>query len=489
MPLFTLAQKIDSTQQESLYRPNFHFTPKAHWMNDPNGMFYYKNQYHLFYQHHPYSSVWGPMHWGHATSKDLLHWTHQPIAIFPDAIGTIFSGSAVVDSLNTSGFGKPGQTPIVSIFTQHNMEGEKAGRKDFQTQSIAYSVDEGKTWSKYANNPVIANPGIKDFRDPKVSWYAPLKKWILTLAVYDHIEFYSSPNLKQWVKESQVGYDGMGVHDGNWECPDLFPMEVDGKQHWVLLVSVNPGAPNKGSGTMYFVGDFDGHQFTPYDRKEKWLDYGPDNYAGVTFSNTGKEKILIGWMSNWNYAQEVPTTTWRSALTIPRNLSLIALKNNYYIESIPLIAKNAVSNIYNAPTMVLHNGDALSKIISHKGMPSRLQFSFDASKEMEWVLSNDKNEKIIIGYDPSVKQFYIDRTNAGNTSFNSRFPIKATAPRISNSNTITIDLLFDKMSVELFADGGLTVMSSIFFPTKTFSDMQWNAPQITLSDVKVQTIK
>jgi fructan beta-fructosidase len=485
-PTLLNAQSIDSTQQETLYRPTFHFTPKAHWMNDPNGMFYYKNQYHLFYQYHPYSSVWGPMHWGHATSKDLMHWSHQPVAIYPDSIGTIFSGSVVVDHSNTSGFGKPGQTPIVAIFTQHNMEGEKAGKNNYQQQSIAYSIDDGKTWTKYKGNPVITNPGKRDFRDPKVSWYAPTKKWILTLAVYDHIEFYSSSNLKQWTKESEVGYEGMGVHDGNWECPDLFSMEVNGKQHWVLLVSVNPGAPNKGSGTMYFVGDFDGHQFKPYDRKEKWLDYGPDNYAAVTFANTENQKILIGWMSNWNYAQAVPTTRWRSTMTVPRNLNLVSLNNTFYLKNTPVSSLNKVTAINKVfKSLSLHQGEAIANITQKNQLPTRLQFNVDPSKDMEWVVSNDKNEQLVIGYHANSKQFYINRKASGVVSFSDKFPMEAIAPRISNACTMHLDLVFDKTSVELFADGGLTVMSCLFFPTQPYNKLIWNAPNTTISDVSV----
>ena len=280
------------------HRPQFHFSPAAHWMNDPNGMVYYKGTYHLFYQYHPASSIWGPMHWGHATSKDMVHWQEQPIALYPDSLGWIFSGSTVVDVNNTSGFGKNGQPPLVAIFTHHNSVLEKQKSDKFQYQSLAYSVDEGKTWIKYAGNPVLPNPGITDFRDPKVRWYEAGKKWIMTLATKDRVTFYSSPDLKKWTKESEFGSD-LGAHGGVWECPDLFPLNHNGKTVWTLLVSINPGGPNGGSATQYFVGDFDGKTFKPYSTQTKWMDYGTDNYAGVTFSNTGNRTVLIGWMSNW----------------------------------------------------------------------------------------------------------------------------------------------------------------------------------------------
>lgn len=485
-----LCFNILSTSAQEQYRPSFHFTPKTNWMNDPNGLIYYKNQYHLFYQYHPYSAVWGPMHWGHAISKDLIHWEQLPIALYPDSLGTIFSGSAVIDQNNTSGFGKKGQTPMVAIFTQHSMEGERAGRNDFQQQSIAYSLDKGKTWTKYAGNPVIKNPGLKDFRDPKVFWFAPTKKWIMSLAVYDHIEFYSSSNLKQWDKESAIGYEGMGVHDGNWECPDLFPLDLNGKTHWVLLVSVNPGAPNKGSGTMYFIGDFDGHHFTPYDKKEKWLDYGPDNYASVSYSNTGKQKTIIGWMSNWNYAQNVPTTSWRSTMTLPRNLTLVEQGKTFYLKSTPTnYFQDILANSATIKCVNVIKGDLLSKLIKQNSMPSNIQFEMEANKDMEWVFSNDMQESLIIGYKAADQRFYINRTHSGNISFDKIFPSTAYAPRISKTKKMQIQMILDKTSVELFADGGLTLMTSLFFPTKPYDKVQWNAANSTICNLRVQIIK
>ena len=221
------------------------------------------------------------MHWGHATSKDLIHWQHLPIALYPDTLGYIFSGSAVVDVNNTSGFGKDGKVPLVAIFTQHDPKGAKAHRNDFQNQSIAYSLDEGKTWTKYGDNPVVKNPGIRDFRDPKVNWFEPDKKWIMTLATRDRITFFSSRNLREWTKESEFG-ENLGAHGGVWECPDLFTLNYGGKDIWILLVSVNPGGPNGGSATQYFTGTFDGHQFTSFQTDTRWIDYGPDDYAGVT---------------------------------------------------------------------------------------------------------------------------------------------------------------------------------------------------------------
>ncbi|HTJ52695.1 MAG TPA: glycoside hydrolase family 32 protein, partial [Cyclobacteriaceae bacterium] len=309
----------DSLYYNEAHRPQLHFSPKEKWMNDPNGMIYYQGEYHLFYQYYPEAMVWGPMHWGHAVSTDMIHWQHLPIAIYPDSLGLIFSGSAVADENNTSGLGTTEKPPMVAMFTYHSMEKEKAGKIDYQNQGIAYSIDKGRTWTKYDHNPVLKNPGIKDFRDPKVFWHAETKKWIVILAVHDHIELYSSDDLKTWHKLSEFGKT-YGTHGGVWECPDLFQVKVEkeNSKKWVMLVSVNPGGPNGGSGTQYFTGDFDGVKFVADENKKtiKWLDYGPDDYAGVTWSNTpGERKLFLGWMSNWAYAQQVPTSPWRSAMT------------------------------------------------------------------------------------------------------------------------------------------------------------------------------
>ena len=252
-------EAIPTKVYTEMYRPQYHFSPEEKWMNDPNGLVYHNGIYHLFYQFYPDDIVWGPMHWGHAISEDMVHWEHKPIALYPDEHGLIFSGSAVVDHNNTSGFAKNGEVPLVAIFTYHLMEGEKAGRNDFQTQGIAYSLDNGDTWTKYENNPVIGNPGIRDFRDPKVFWHEESEQWIMALVAGDHAKFYSSPDLKQWKFLSDFG-KYQGAHGGVWECPDLFKLKAEGteEEKWVLIISINPGAPNGGSGTQYFIGEFDG---------------------------------------------------------------------------------------------------------------------------------------------------------------------------------------------------------------------------------------
>jgi fructan beta-fructosidase len=465
-------------QQEAYnepYRPQVHFSPPAHWMNDPNGMVFYKGTYHLFYQYYPDSTVWGPMHWGHATSTDLVHWQHQPIALYPDSLGYIFSGSAVVDSANTSGFGAGGKVPLVAIFTYQDPKGEKAGRNDYQYQSLAYSLDDGKTWTKYSGNPVLKNPGIKDFRDPKVMWYAPLKKWIMTLATLDRIAFYSSPNLKDWTKESEFG-KGVGAHGGVWECPDLVPFDYNGETVWVLIVNLNPGGPNGGSATQYFTGQFDGHTFTPFQTDTRWLDYGPDEYAGVTWSNTGKRTIFLGWMSNWQYADLVPTVNWRSAMTVPRDLGLEKVGDKYLVVSKPV---PELSRIIDQPT-VFENIDARNLDLTSKtgklNGPAQLHISSDTIQSVTIMLSNNQNERVVIGYDKPGNQYFIDRTRSGKVDFEKGFAAKHTAPRLSDKDNLDLTLIIDNASVELFADGGLSVMTSIFFPNAPFTNITLQAP-------------
>jgi fructan beta-fructosidase len=446
----------DSSYYEQ-HRPQVHFSPKEKWMNDPNGMVYYNNVYHLFYQYYPDSTVWGPMHWGHATSTDMVHWEHQPVALYPDSLGYIFSGSAVVDVNNTSGFGKDGQVPLVAIFTHHDPNGEKQGKTTYQNQSIAYSLDEGKTWAKYAGNPVLKNPGIKDFRDPKVDWHEQSRKWIMTLATLDRITFYSSPNLKDWTKESEFGY-AVGAHGGVWECPDLFPLTYNNDTIWVLLVSINPGGPNGGSATQYFTGRFDGKTFTPFQTDTRWIDYGPDDYAGVTWSNLGGRRVFLGWMSNWQYGQVVPTVKWRSAMTVPRDLALEKIGDKYFLRSIPVPELDKL-----ADKAVMVEGNEFDIVL-----PAKLKLTADDIADFSITFSNSKGEKLVVGYDAASNGYFIDRSASGKVDFEETFGSRFTAPRFSDKTTVDLTLIIDVASVELFADNGLGVMTGVFFPGEVY---------------------
>ncbi|MDO9373966.1 MAG: glycoside hydrolase family 32 protein [Ferruginibacter sp.] len=465
------------TNQEE-HRLQVHFSPKANWINDPNGMVYHKGIYHLFFQYHPASTIWGPMHWGHATSKDMVNWKEEAIALYPDSLGMIFSGSTVADINNTSGFGKDGKMPLVAIFTHHNAELEKTSNK-FQNQSLAYSLDDGKTWTKYAGNPVVPNPGITDFRDPKVSWYEAGKKWVMTLATKDRITFYSSPNLKDWKKESEFGAE-LGGHGGVWECPDLFQLDHNGKKVWVLLVSINPGGPNKGSVTQYFIGDFDGTTFKEAHTDTRWMDYGPDNYAGVTFFNTGDRKVLIGWMNNWLYANKVPTEKWRGAMTLPRELKLKQVGDKIFLasewakeisklESAPVVAQNVVVN---------KRLDLATKV-KNISLPCRLDLSGIKAGDLSLVLSNNLGEELFIGYDKAKNEYYIDRTKSGKLNFQEDFASRSVAPRLAVGATMNMSLVLDIGSVELLGDDGLSVLTALFFPNKTYNKFTLKAPGST----------
>jgi len=458
------------------HRPQFHFSPDSMWMNDPNGMVFYEGEYHLFYQYYPDSTVWGPMHWGHAVSTDLVHWDHLPIALYPDKLGYIFSGSAVADLRNTSGFGSEGNPPLVAIYTYHDAVGADAGKIDYQTQGIAYSLDKGRTWTKYEGNPVLSNPGIQDFRDPKVFWHEETSKWIMILAVKDRIHLYSSDNLKEWQKESEFG-EHAGAHGGVWECPDLFPLTKDGITKWVLLLSINPGGPNGGSATQYFVGDFDGHQFTVNHSDERWIDFGPDNYAGVTWSNVDDRKLFIGWMSNWHYSQVVPTERWRSAMTIPRELSFEEIGNEYYVKSDPVAE---MENLIDKEPVATDSASLINGL-------ARIEISRVEVSSFRIFLSNNMDEKLIIGFDKEANRYYVDRSQSGKVDFNEGFRNVVYAPRITESDKIDLTLFVDHSSVEVFADDGLSVMTTIFFPNENFTVVGYEIegePEISVNPIE-----
>jgi fructan beta-fructosidase len=452
------------------YRPQFHFSPEKGWMNDPNGLIYYKGEYHLFYQYNPDSTVWGPMHWGHAISRDLVHWEQLPIALFPDEKGYIFSGSIVLDKGNTSGFGKPNSAdpPMVAIFTYHNMEWERAGRKDRESQAIAYSLDKGRTWTKYEGNPVLPNKGDVDFRDPKVFWHQPTKHWIMPLAVGDHLEIFISKNLKAWEKASEFGKNE-GAHGGVWECPDLFELPSSGGKKWVLIQNMGRGAINGGSGTQYFIGSFDGKVFTNSNPPSTtlWLDYGADNYAGITWNgNIDGRKLFIGWMSNWDdYATKVPTSTWRSAMTIPRSLKLSQTAEGFRLTQTPIKELDTLrTSSHKILNRKVNNSLAINNLPLHKEMNLSFDLSDVATEGVGIELSNSEGEKLIIGYDNIRKEVYIDRTKAGKNKFSTKFARKHIAP-YKATKIIKMQLFVDASSVELFVDNGKIAMTETFYPS------------------------
>lgn len=464
-----LIKPDDNDQQHYTepHRPQFHFSPKENWMNDPNGLLYHKGRYHLFYQYYPDSTVWGPMHWGHATSPDLTHWTHQPVALYPDSLGYIFSGSAVLDSKNTSGLGEQDKPAMIAVYTYHNMEGERSGRADYQTQGIAYSLDEGLTWEKYTGNPVIANPGIKDFRDPKVFWHEPSERWILVLVAGDHAQIYQSDNLIDWQFASSFG-QSEGAHGGVWECPDLFPLITDqGQQKWVLTISINPGGPNGGSATQYFVGDFDGTTFTTDQKDIKWLEHGRDNYAGVTYNDAPDEqRILLGWMSNWDYAQVTPTEPWRSAMTIPRALELKGDDSDFYLIQHPIVDNSIFS------TTQKFAMDQLSAGLTLPLTPSHIQFELNLSQNTVVELSNDQ-EGFVFKVEPSKGQMTVDRRRSGLVEFSEKFaPETQTKEYTPEDRMAEVEIFCDASSIEIFIDSGRHVFTNQVFPEQPYKSLR-----------------
>ena len=651
--LFLISCGTQDVVQESYYtephRPQFHFSPEANWMNDPNGMVYHDGEYHLFYQYYPDSTVWGPMHWGHAVSADLVHWQHLPIALYPDSLGWIFSGSAVDDKNNTSGLGENGKGPLIAIFSYHNSPLEKTGNDKFQYQGIAYSNDRGRSWTKYPGNPVVENPGIRDFRDPKVIWHEESQQWVMAVSALDHLRFYGSSNLIAWEFLSEFGKD-QGSHDGVWECPDLFPLKDEqGNIHWVLIENMNPGNPNGGSGTQYFIGDFDGTQFRVdpafdqllqakpeyapagevfedfeqgYDNwtvegdafgdspaqgtllnqpsisgfegrrlvnsskggnqsmgsltskpftithdainfligggnhRERtqiqlimdqrivrvaegrnnqrlewrgwnvsgfkgqeaqiriidryasnwgyicidhitfandvahgeitgsvWLDAGRDNYAGVTWSDvpaSDGRRIFLGWMSNWAYAQIVPTSTWRSAMTIPWELKIQMINDIPRLTGFPVEELNEL--------VIKETSPQVAKTI---GLPPQglAQVSFSLKKRqigsVGFKLLNDHDEFVQLIFNSESNQFIFDRSQSGKTSFSGDFSRKAVTTRLSDTEEIQIDFWLDHASIEIFLDGGINIFTEIFFPTNPYQQLEFTSG----TEVKALTIK
>ena len=423
------------------YRPTYHHTPAYGWMNDPNGMFYKDGVWNLYFQHNPYGSQWENMTWGHSTSTDLLHWKYEGDAILPDVIGTIFSGSAVVDKNNTAGFG---EGAVVALYTS-------AGEN--QTQSMAYSTDNGKTFTKYAGNPIITS-NVPDFRDPHMFWNEDIKKWNMILAAGQQMNIYTSDNLKDWKYESSFG-TGYGNHDGVWECPDLMKLKVRGtdKEKWMLICNINPGGPFGGSATQYFVGDFDGHKFTCDSKPEvtKWMDYGKDHYATVTFDNAPEGRhVALAWMSNWQYAAQVPTMQYRSGNSIPRDLGLFEHKGETYCSVVP--SQEVTSARSKKATKTL--SEACELVVNLKG---------DATI----TLSNAKNEKVVMSYDAKNETFSMDRTQSGKIDFSDDFAVKTTAPTYGKLKQLRI--FIDKSSIEAIDAEGKMAMTNLVFPTKPYN--------------------
>ena len=432
---------------EEKYRPLYHHTPKRGWMNDPNGMFYKDGVWHLFYQYNPYGSMWGNMHWGHSSSADLLHWKDEGVALAPDVWGTIFSGSCVTDKEN-----------IVAMYTTSR---PTPFGGDVQAQCIAFSKDGGKTFAKYEGNPVLTAED-KDFRDPRPFWNEDIKAWNLILAVGQEMRIYSSADLKEWKYESSFGQE-YGNHGGVWECPDLFKIE----DKWVLICNINPGGPGGGSATQYFVGSFDGHRFTceSMPKVTKWMDYGKDHYATVSFYNAPENRhVVLAWMSNWQYANQVPTRQFRSANSIPRDLGLFRYGEETYLSVVPskemLAARGAKMK---QPT------EACEVVVDVKG-------------SADITLSNAKGEQVTMRYDAQQQTFRMDRTQSGNVSFSEAFPCVTEAPTYGTVRQLRI--FIDRCSIEAFDAEGKMAMTNLVFPSEPYNNIKVKGGKATIYEIE-----
>lgn len=490
-----LADTFDTTNTD-YYRPVYHHTPLYGWMNDANGLVYKDGEYHLYFQYNPYGSKWGNMHWGHSVSKDLIHWEHLAPAIARDTLGHIFSGSSVVDHFNSAGYGKDA---LIAFYTS-------ASDKYGQIQCMAYSTDNGRTYTKYEGNPILTPfDGLKDFRDPKVFWYEPAQKWYMIVSADKNMRFYNSTDLKHWEYLSQFG-EGYGVQPNQFECPDFIQLPVDGdKNHmkWVMIVNINPGCPFGGSATEYFVGEFDGKEFKCDNDKSvtKWLDFGKDHYATVCFSNTGDRTIAVPWMSNWQYANATPTRQFRSANALPRELSLYTKDGEIYM------AANAVKE-----TQGLRKGTTTIAAIDLKdeytvnpmktGPEGACELEMDITPNnadtVGFALLNDKGEKVDIYLDLKGGRIVMDRTQSGITDLSrygevtvhaketddhrkklsvnyvNDFALGTWAPlSLCNGKTYHLDVFVDKCSIEIFVDGGRIAMTNLVFPTAPYSALRF----------------
>jgi fructan beta-fructosidase len=466
----------DTPSYGEAYRPQFHFTPARNWMNDPNGLVYYDGEFHLFYQYNPAGDRWGHMSWGHAVSPDLVHWQHLPLALPEEKGVMVFSGSAVVDWKNSSGLGRDGRPPLVAIYTGHYTE------KPLQNQHLAYSNDRGRTWTKFAGNPVL-DISQKDFRDPKVFWHAPSERWVMVVAWPQErkVRLYESRDLTSWSHLTDFG--PAGATEGIWECPDLFPLPVEGapgESRWVLIVNLNPGGPAGGSGSQYFVGDFDGRQFVldpgaPRDLAPLWLDHGSDFYAAVTWSDVPERdgrRIALGWMSNWEYAQDVPTSPWRSAMTVPRVLTLRRTPEGLRVCERPVQEleklrqgtprRFAGGTLPEAEAWLARQSPLpplLDAEVSLSGVTAKTGFTLD--------LRTGPDERTSVSFDPARGRLAVDRTRSGLVGFHRAFAGRHEAPLRVVDGRVRLRLLLDASSVEVFAQDGEVVITDLVLPTTT----------------------
>jgi sucrose-6-phosphate hydrolase SacC (GH32 family) len=444
-------------------RPRFHFAPERNFMNDPNGLVFFEGEYHLFYQHNPFGERWGHMSWGHAVSPDMLHWKHLPVALHEEDGIMVFSGSAVVDGKDTSGF-CGGRPCLVAIYTGH--------QEHLQTQNVAYSTDRGRTFTKYRGNPVL-DLGLKDFRDPKVFWHGPTARWIMAAVLPDlhKVRFFASRDLKRWEALSDFG--PAGATGGVWECPDLYPLPVEGEPgavRWLLDVDINPGGPQGGSAGQYFVGTFDGTRFVNDNPPETtlWVDHGKDFYATQSFSDIPPRdgrRIWMGWTSNWLYANDEPTSPWRGVQTVPRVLALRRLPEGLRLVQAPI-----------AELKALRTSAAPRRLTEAGGLPPSADIEFEVvrrdGKEAGLRLSNAAGEEVTIGISSAPLELFVDRRRSRTTPFHEAYPGRHAGSLRWRGDRVNVRILFDRTTLEVFANDGETVVSDRVYPTQPLTRLE-----------------
>jgi sucrose-6-phosphate hydrolase SacC (GH32 family) len=451
------------------FRPQFHFSPEQHWTNDPNGLVYFEGEYHLFFQYNPFGNEWGHMSWGHAVSRDMLHWQQLPVAL-PEANGVmIFTGSTVIDEHNSSGFCKDGHACLVAIYTGYTPE--SAGKKSLQTQNIAYSNDRGRTWTKYSGNPVL-DLHMTDFRDPKVLWSTQSKQWVMAVSLPDDhkVRLYGSPDLKTWKAISDFG--PAGATSGQWECPELFQLPVEGKPgqtRWVLKVGLNPGALQGGSGEQYFIGQFDGTEFKNENPASLtlWTDYGKDCYCALTFNGLPKthSPVMIGWMDNWEYAANLPTSPWRGQMTLPRKLTLKRTADGIRLFQAPIDELQSLSE-------GSHNVVGKSQSIQSHSYEFESTVDLGKASDAGWKILASDGSFTLLGYDRQKGVLYVDRRHSGTAQVSDKFTTRIEAP-LKLTGPLSLDFVVDRSSIELFANHGAVTMTDLVFPNAGAANIEF----------------
>ena len=478
-----LAVAWSQTYREA-YRPQFHFSPRQNWTNDPNGLVWFDGEYHLFYQYNPFGDTWGHMSWGHAVSHDFVHWEELPVALAEEDGIMIFTGSTVVDEHNTSGFCVAGKPCLVAVYTGHTPRA--ANGKPLQTQNLAYSNDRGRTWTKYSANPVL-NLNLSDFRDPHVFWSTAARRWVMAIALPDEhkVQFYGSADLKRWERLSEFG--PAGATGGQWECPSLTEVPIEGSRprrtRWVLKVGLNPGGLQGGSGEQYFVGSFEGTRFVDDNPAPTvlWTDYGKDCYCALTFNNLPRAElpVMLGWMNNWQYAGKVPTSPWRGQMTVPRRLQLRKGPKGLRLvqqpaETIRTLRQNRFS--WSGTSAAGLNNVLRTRHTGDTSFELHATFPTGTEGETGWKLSGADGSYTIVGYDPRKQELFVDRTHSGNTGFSLQFPARTAAPLPAGRGALDLNILVDRSTLEVFARRGELAITTLFYPPEGALTQQFFAP-------------